>query len=122
MSGDTTACDDYTDDVEVVLTAEGRRGRWEVEGGKNELCGYLRQAAAAFTVLQASTNTRFDDVRIERGPFPWMRARVTYTQVTSVSAGGIPPLEIESRDVLELQRGLTGLKIRSVESASTGGL
>lgn len=86
------------------------------------MCGYLRQAAALFTVLQARTNTRFEDIKVERGPFPWTRARVTYTQITDVRVARMPPVTIESNDTLELQRGLTGLKIRSVESESTGGL
>lgn len=122
MSGDTAACDDYTDDVEVVLTASGRSGRWEVEGGKNELCGYLRQAAAAFTVMQAQVETRYEDIEIQPASFPWMEASVSYTQITDVRVGGLPPVTIETVDTLTLRRGLTGLKISAVESESTGGL
>lgn len=122
MSGDTTACDDYTDDVEVVLTASGRSGRWEVEGGKNELCGYLRQAAAAFTVLQARVDTRYEDIEITPASFPWMDASVSYTQITDVRVGGLPPVTIETVDTLTVRRGLAGLKISAVESESTGGL
>lgn len=33
MQGDQSACDDFDSAVEVTLTARGRRGRWEVEGG-----------------------------------------------------------------------------------------
>lgn len=122
MSGDTNACHDYTDDLEVTLTAQGQRGRWEVEGGKDEMCGYLRQAAAGFTVLQASTNTQFEDVRVERGGFPWTKAKVSYTQRTSVRAGSIPTMTIESEDTVELVRTMAGTKIRSIQSHATGGL
>ena len=121
MSGDTRACDDYTDDVEVTLTADGRHGRWEVEGGKDEMCGYLRQAAAQFTVLQATTSTRFEDVRVERGRFPWTQAKVTYTQRTTVQASRIPTMTIESEDTVALVRTMSGTKIRSIESRATGG-
>ena len=78
ISGDSTVCDDFTDDVEVNIFAETGQGHWEVEGGKDEMCGYLRQASAAFIVLQASTNTQFDSLHIERGGFPWTTAQVKY--------------------------------------------
>ena len=57
MSGDSAACDDFTSDMEVSLTSTGAMKRWEVEGGKDEMCGYMRQSSAAFTVLQARTQT-----------------------------------------------------------------
>lgn len=82
MQGDSAACDDYADDVKVELTAKGLRGRWEVEGGKEEICGYLKQSSAALTLVQARTQTEFEDVRITRGGFPWTTARVQYTQRT----------------------------------------
>lgn len=122
MSGDPGACDNFADDLEVALTAEGAKGRWEVEGGKNEMCGYLRQAAAVFTVLQASTSSEFSGLRVVRGGFPWTTARVTYTERTSVQAARVPGFQIESEDELVLVRTLSGLKIKSVKSKSTGGL
>jgi hypothetical protein len=122
MGGESSACDDYADDMEVNLVAEGRRGQWEVEGGKDEMCGYLKQAAAAFTVLQASTESQFDSVTIERGGFPWMSARVKYTQRTTVQAARLPAMTVESEDTLVLVRTLSGIKIKSVASRSAGGV
>ena len=122
MSGNTAACDDYSDSLEVNLTAQGRSGRWEVEGGKNEMCGYLKQAAAAFTVLQASTNSEFSDFKILPSGFPWNRARVTYRQLTHINVSGMPPMTIKSDDALILARTISGLKIQKIESQSTGGL
>lgn len=122
MSGDTMACEQYADDVEVMLRAEGARGHWEVEGGKEEMCGYLRQAAAAFTVLQARTHTQFDQVVLTPARFPWMSAKVSYVQRTTVSAEHIPTMTIESRDTLELVRTFSGMKIKKIDAHSTGGL
>lgn len=122
MSGDTSACDDYADDVEVDLVADGRRGRWEVEGGKAEMCGYLKQAAAAYTVLQASTRTEFDAVRVTPGGFPWTHAKLSYVQRTTLQIPNLPSMTVESEDTVELVRGFGGLKIKSVESRSHGGL
>lgn len=122
MSGDLAACDDFADNMEVALTAEGRRGRWEVEGGKNEMCGYLKQSAALLTVLQARTSSQFEDIRVVPSDFPWMSARVTYKQRTDVDVQRLPRLAIESEDELVLVRTFSGIKIKSVQSTSTGGL
>jgi hypothetical protein len=122
MGGETTACDDYADDVEVSLVAHGRRGHWEVEGGKNEICGYLKQAAAALTVLQASTRLEFDSVKVTRDGFPWRSARVQVSQRMSVSAANIPSTEVRAEDELVLVRTFGGIRIRSLQSKSTGGI
>lgn len=122
MSGNTSACDDYSDNLEVNLKAQGRSGRWEVEGGKNEMCGYLKQAAAAFTVMQASTSSEFSDFKISPSGFPWNSARVKYLQLTHINLSGMPPMTVKSDDTLILVRTISGLKIQKVESQSTGGL
>lgn len=122
MSGDSSACDNFADDVTVSIAATGSRGTWEVEGGKNEICGYLKQASAALTVMQASTNMEFTDVEVDRGGFPWLQARVTYKERTTIQAAGLPRITSLSDDTLVLVRTLSGLKIRSIDSKSTGGL
>lgn len=122
MQGDAAACDDYTDDVKVALTARGQSGRWEVEGGKAELCGYLKQSSAALTVLQARTQTEFGNVRLQWGGFPWTTARLQYTQRTSVQAQGLAGMNVVSEDSLVLARTPAGLRIRELQSESSGGL
>jgi hypothetical protein len=122
MGGESTACDDYADDVEVSLEAHGRRGHWEVEGGKNEICGYLKQSAAALTVLQASTRLQFDSVKVTRDGFPWRSARVQVSQRMSVSAANIPGAEVRAEDELVLVRTFGGMRIKSLQSKSTGGI
>lgn len=122
MSGDTGACADFSDDLQVSLTADGRRGRWEVEGGKDQMCGYLKQASAALTLLQASTSADFSEVRIVRDGFPWTRARVSYRQRTTIRAERMPETDIVSDDQLVLVRTLSGLRIESLTSTSSGGL
>ena len=122
MQGDSMACDDYADDLKVELTAKGQRGRWEVEGGKAEMCGYLKQSSAALTVLQARTQTDFENVRITPGGFPWTTARLQYTQRTSVQAQGLPGTTMVSQDTVVLARTASGLRIRALQSQSSGGL
>lgn len=122
LSGDTSACDDFASDLAVSLTAESAKGRWEVEGGKDEMCGYLKEASAALTVLHASTSSDFNDVTITRSGFPWMTAEVHYKQRTTITASNLPQITSESDDVVQLKRTLTGLKIQSVKSHATGGI
>lgn len=118
MSGDSKACDDFSDDVEVNLVSHEKGGRWEVEGGKNEICGYLKQASAAFILLQASTSSRFENFSIERSGFPWTKATVSYTERMTVDSGIAPTLRGSSKDTLIISRTLGGLKIMSVKSTS----
>lgn len=122
LSGDSSACDDYANDVTVELTAEDPRGRWEVEGGKGELCGYLKQASAALTVLQASTSSEFTDVSIVRSGFPWTTAVVKYTEHTTINAANIPQVMSVSHDEVTVSRSLTGLKIIALKSTSKSGI
>ncbi len=114
--GDAAACDFYTDDVQVELVAEQSAGRWEVEGGKDELCGYLRKAGAAFVVLDAQVVNEFSDVALDRGGFPWTEATLRYTQHVTVRAAKLPEMVFSSEDELVLVRTLTGVKVRSVRS------
>lgn len=119
IKGDSTVCDDFTDDVEVNIFAETLQGHWEVEGGKDEICGYLRQASAAFIVLQASTNTQFDNLQIERSGFPWTTAQVKYHYKATMQADHIPTMTVDGNDILVLSKGIfSGLKIKSLESRS----
>lgn len=120
ISGDSTVCDNFTDDVEVNIFAETLQGHWEVEGGKDEMCGYLRQASAAFIILHASTNTQFDSLQIERGGFPWTTAQVKYHYKATMQADRIPTMTVDGNDTLILSKSIfSGLKIKSMESKST---
>jgi hypothetical protein len=121
LSGDSAACDAYTADATVNLRAEGARGTWEVEGGKDEICGYLKQVSAALTLTRASTSTEFTDLVVVRSGFPWLQAEVSYQEKATIQVLG-RSVTATSDDTLVLVRTFSGLKIKSVESNSTGGL
>jgi hypothetical protein len=106
MSGDASGCDDYADDVRVSLSAQGRRGPSYVEGGMK--------------LMRASTNSQYDQVEIVRHGFPWTTARVTYSQTVRMQIPGLPGFSVESEDELVLVRTLSGIKIKSLESRSSG--
>lgn len=84
------------------------------------MCGYLRQASAAFIILHASTNTQFDSLQIERGGFPWTTAQVKYHYKATMQADRIPTMTVDGNDTLILSKSIfSGLKIKSMESKST---
>jgi hypothetical protein len=116
-----TACDTFADDVEVTIDDRSPQGRWEVEGGKDEVCGYIKQASASFVVLGAQVNTILDNLEIRRSGFPWMTAELAYRQKTSIAAGGgapIPPMTAVSEDRMTVKRTLDGLRITRLEARS----
>ncbi|MFG6446620.1 hypothetical protein ACG0Z6_00035 [Roseateles sp. BYS180W] len=118
MSGDPAACDNFTTDAEVVVHAEMLQGTWEVEGGKDEICGYLKQASAAYILLQAQLHTEYDDFVITRSRFPWLKAEVSYTAQSLMSRAQLPNIRSTSEETMVLSRTLTGLKISSVQAQS----
>lgn len=116
-----TVCNTFSDDVEVKVEDHGPQGRWEVEGGKDEICGYLRQASASFLILKPHLETTVDDLKIQRAGFPWTTADITYQENTSISAGNgppMPPMVASSDDRMTLKRTLRGLRITRLEARS----
>ena len=114
--GDDSACDFYADDVLVDVVQDARLGRWEVEGGKDEICAFLRKAAAVFSLAEAHVDTEFSDVVLQRQGFPWTEATLSYTEHTTVRGGRLPEMVFTSRDELVLKRTLTGVKVKAIRS------
>ncbi|HLO93507.1 MAG TPA: hypothetical protein VK195_04260 [Burkholderiaceae bacterium] len=114
--GDASACDFYADDVQVDIVQEMREGRWEVEGGKDEVCGFIRKAGAGLVLLDANVNTEFADISLERKGFPWTEATLSYTEHVTMSAERMPEVVFTSQDELVLVRTLTGVKIKAIHS------
>jgi hypothetical protein len=115
MAGNDSACDDYADDVEVTLVSDRDKSQWQVEGGKDEICGYIKQAAAAYTVLQARIESHYDDVTIERAGFPWRSAVVKFTESSDISSSKVS-FAATSENEVTLVRTFGGMKITRLNS------
>ncbi|MGZ8250250.1 hypothetical protein [Methylomagnum sp.] len=116
-----TVCGLFADDVDVSINDQSPQGRWEVEGGKEEACGYIKQTSAAFMTLRAHVDTSWDDIVIKRSGFPWLTAEITYQQTTHITAGDgipMPAMTAVSDDALILKRTLGGLRIVKLQSDS----
>ena len=118
MNDPVAACDDYSDDIEVMIHHTTPDGRWEVEGGKNELCGYMKQSQAALVVTQASASGHFENMDVSTS-FPWQSARANYDEISNVTMGALGSISSKTHDTLKIERTLTGLEIVSI--TSTGG-
>lgn len=115
MNDPIAACDNYSDKVAVTINHKTADGTWEVEGGKNELCGYLKQSQAALVVTQASTSGHFENMDVISS-FPWRKAHVSYDEINNVSMGAIGAISSTTHDDIEIKRTLTGLEIISFTS------
>lgn len=116
-----TVCDTFSDGVEVDVIDRGPQGRWEVQGGKDQVCGYIRQASAAYMVLRAHMETSVEDLEIRRAGFPWRTAEISYRQKAVISTGSGPPIPTFtaiSDERITLQRTLGGLRITRLEAKS----
>lgn len=113
MQDPVKACDNYTDDVEASIYYDMPIGHWEVEGGKDELCGYIRQGQAAMVVTQGSMSASLANVKVTTR-FPWLTAIAEYDESSTTSMGKAGTFNSKSHDVIELKRTLTGLKIRKI--------
>ncbi len=116
--GDASACDFYDDEVLVDIIQDTRRGRWEIEGGKDELCDFLRKTAAGFVLVDANVSTNFSDISLQRKGFPWMEATLRYTEHMTVQSDRLPEMVFTSEDELVLVRTLTGVKVRAIHARS----
>ncbi|WP_201595257.1 hypothetical protein [Psychrobacter vallis] len=118
MNDPVAACGNYSNDVMVMINHTTPEGTWEVEGGKDEMCGYMRQAQAALVVMQANTSGHFENMLVNTS-FPWQNARTSYDEISNVRMGSMGSISSKTHDTLEIKRTLTGLEIVSV--TSTGG-
>ncbi|MEN6670299.1 hypothetical protein AAJP47_07980 [Psychrobacter sp. B38] len=118
MNDPVAACDNYSDDVTVMINHRTPEGTWEVEGGKDELCGYMRQSQASLVVLQASTSGYFENMSVTTS-FPWRKAQASFDEINNVKVGSIGSISSKTHEILNIKRTLTGLQITSV--TSTGG-
>lgn len=116
LSGDEKACDDYSDDLEADIHSVSPTGTDDFKGGKAEICDYMKKALLAFKLIQANVNTSYDNFTVERGGFPWLTAKVSYTETFAIQAANTPGIKSVSKDTLVLKRTLSGVKIKSITS------
>lgn len=109
-SGDQRVCDDFDERVQASLESEEGQ-MWEVNGGKTEICQYVQQATQVLAATQP--RTQIDNVRIQLGGFPWLQAKLSYTEHVQLQTQHLPNAEFSSNNELLIGRTFSGLKIHS---------
>lgn len=122
MKNVNEACEQFTDDIEGKIYHDTPFERWEVEGGKNELCGYMQKGQAAMVLTEGSVTTALLDMQVKRGGFPFTKATASYRQVTEMRMDGQTmrgikiKVDSETKNTVEIKRTFTGLKFSKIES------
>lgn len=119
LNGGEGMCDAYADDVKVTMRMQTRRGDTTMDGGKEELCEYLKNASAAIRVTRPSLNINNELVSLEPAGFPWMSATVKVRQTSSMRMRGMPTMTEVSDSTYVLKRTFAGRKIASIDSESS---
>ena len=101
------ACEMVDDKIDVSIRQETPTGTWEVEGGKDELCGFMEQGRAAMVLLQGNMNWHYENVKV-KSSFPWQSAKVSYDEISTVSAAKIGTVSTKMHYDLQVKRSLFG--------------
>lgn len=113
-------CDDFTFDVNVNIRALNPRVEWQVDGGKDYVCGYIRSTNAHVRVLKPAIDTRTELLSLERSDFPWMTAKVKVRQTTTFTLPGLRTLNEVGETTYVLRRTIRSLQIAEMTSRSEG--
>lgn len=113
-------CNDFTWDVNVHIRASHAKGEWQVDGGKDQVCDYVRAANAHVRVLNPAVDTRTELISMERAGFPWMTATVKVRQATSFTLPGVRTLNEAGETTYVLRRTIKSMQIADMSTISKG--
>lgn len=119
LDGDEKMCDAYASDIQVRMQMQTAQGEVLLEGGKPELCEYMKDAQATLKMVRASVNMNTELVGLERSGFPWLTATVKVRETSTVQMGRMPPMTEEGDSTITIRRTLQGRQITAIESTST---
>ena len=104
-------CDAFDSKVEAIIYAEALQGKWEIEAGKAELCGFFKSMASETFALQAPYQNKISDFKIDAYGFLWRSVRVNYVNTTTFSAANVLNYKSICKNQVEVSHGFTGNKI-----------
>jgi hypothetical protein len=118
LQGDSEAfCNRLHEDMEVSIDDTSADPPAQIEGGKQELCDYVSEAAKGLGLLGVSTNLMRDDFTVRRSWLhPWT-AEVSYfeTRTTHMSRVNVT-LNTTSEDQWTLVNTFSGIKVKRLTS------
>jgi hypothetical protein len=122
MSGEDGMCDGYASDLRFEIRSTTARGAMLIDGDKEDLCEYLKDASAAFRATGASVNNNIELIGIEPSGFPWMSATVKLRQSSTVRMRGAPAIIEVVETTTVVRRTLRGREIAQFDSSSEASL
>ena len=122
MRGEDGMCDGYASDLRFENRSTTARGAMLIDGGKEDLCEYLKDASAAFRATGASVNNNIELLGIEPSGFPWMSATVKLRQSSTVRMRGAPAIIEVAETTTVVRRTLRGREIARFDSSSEASL
>lgn len=111
-------CDSYASDLRFSTSVESSQGLQDLEGGKTEMCEYVKDAAATLRATQSSVSIGTDLVSLNRSGFPWLGATVTVRQTSTMRMPRMPVFTEVGEYTYELKRTISGRQIVSVDGTS----
>lgn len=116
MNDVSKACEeDYHDKVEAIINFDQPDGHWEMKGGKNELCDYMKQNTAMLKMTQGDVTWRYENWQVSSS-FPWQSVTANYTEVVDINMPKVAKMSSISQDKIVLKRSLIGLKFIKIVS------
>ena len=113
-------CNDFAFDVNVNIRASHPKGEWQVDGGKDYVCDYVRAANAHVRVLKPTIDTHTELVSLQRSRFPWMTATVKVRHATTFALPGVRTLNEVGETTYVLRRTIKSMQIAEMTSRSKG--
>ena len=113
-------CKDFTFDTEVSVRAVHAKGEWQLDGGRDHVCGYIKSANAFVRVLKPQISTQTEVLGFERSGCPWMSATAKVRQSTTFTLINGMTMAEEGEATYVLRRGLGGLQIAGLTLRSEG--
>ena len=105
------------DDLTVSIDDQSAEPAANFDGGRDEFCSFVSEAAKGMELLQAGTRVTRDDFTVTRSWLhPWT-AHVTYTEdrITTMSLANVS-LHTQGEDKLTLVQTLRGVRLLHLES------
>ena len=127
IAGKESVCDDFSPDVQFIITQKNAEGELLMEGGYNKLCELTRHSVEGAKGIEqlkslgmpgVNMNTYTRVISVDMSEFPWLQATVKAHQATQITMGTSPPVVDEGDYTLLVERTYQGLRIKRLTGTS----
>lgn len=102
------------------MRAVHAKGEWQLDGGRDHVCDYIKSANAFVRVLKPQVSAQTEMLSFERSGFPWMTATAKVQQTTTFSLVNGLTMSEQGEATYVLRRGFGGPQIAALTLRSEG--